>query len=432
MADTRCVNPEYQLDVDQMILEYLLHQALRSFFESVKTPGIDEEGMKNDDISSIYAAGLNITGMFDAFIRMFRIQHPNHELSAGTKFNICLLETVLLLRDDEINVLTNDSVVGPADSKSRMCRYEEWHKQLQERENWLMLRSSSECHQADKSDLEMENIVFTAWFDYRSAMEREDGPQCPPSPLFGVLHRFISLSADVEHAIDEKINRTLMQLACDAMLQTALEVLSLSGWPVHKPEPLTEQAPVSHTPYDHYDVPSLSQIFAYGYIPDPPELSSDNETPSSINQIFSETVTDPNNATPTTIERPEWTSLRHDTIREFQIPLRSLQDHTVYAARLTRLKHKYPFDAFHTNMLSCLKNFWDINCEPSVSGKPDLVQIEEGGLQGLSKEEFEEFLENCGIKRHDDKGDAGSGLNFERSLIGQLSSGTTKPASSAR
>jgi hypothetical protein len=38
MADTRCVNPEYQLDVDTMILEYLLYQAIRS---SCKAPTIN-------------------------------------------------------------------------------------------------------------------------------------------------------------------------------------------------------------------------------------------------------------------------------------------------------------------------------------------------------------------------------------------------------
>ena len=30
MADTRCVDPEYQLDVDVMMLEYLLHHAIQA------------------------------------------------------------------------------------------------------------------------------------------------------------------------------------------------------------------------------------------------------------------------------------------------------------------------------------------------------------------------------------------------------------------
>ena len=36
MADTRCVNPEYQLDVDVLILEYLLYNAIRAQFKVLR------------------------------------------------------------------------------------------------------------------------------------------------------------------------------------------------------------------------------------------------------------------------------------------------------------------------------------------------------------------------------------------------------------
>jgi hypothetical protein len=51
MADTRRVNPEYQLDVDVMILEYLLYQAIRS---SWKAPSNSPQNGKStpDDTES--------------------------------------------------------------------------------------------------------------------------------------------------------------------------------------------------------------------------------------------------------------------------------------------------------------------------------------------------------------------------------------------
>ena len=36
MADTRCANPEYQLDVDVMILEHLLYHAVRAQFDALR------------------------------------------------------------------------------------------------------------------------------------------------------------------------------------------------------------------------------------------------------------------------------------------------------------------------------------------------------------------------------------------------------------
>lgn len=42
MTDTRCVNPEYQLDVDVMILEYLLYHAIRAQFDALRLK--DENG----------------------------------------------------------------------------------------------------------------------------------------------------------------------------------------------------------------------------------------------------------------------------------------------------------------------------------------------------------------------------------------------------
>ena len=51
MADTRCVNPANQLDVDVLILEYLLYNALRAEF-SVLRPGCEVKS-EEDTINSL-------------------------------------------------------------------------------------------------------------------------------------------------------------------------------------------------------------------------------------------------------------------------------------------------------------------------------------------------------------------------------------------
>lgn len=51
MADTRCVNPEYQLDVDVMILEYLLYQSIRAHFKASVLPS--DRPVNQDGISAL-------------------------------------------------------------------------------------------------------------------------------------------------------------------------------------------------------------------------------------------------------------------------------------------------------------------------------------------------------------------------------------------
>ncbi|KAI9872837.1 MAG: hypothetical protein M1823_008071 [Watsoniomyces obsoletus] len=110
-----------------------------------------------------------------------------------------------------------------------------------------------------------------------------------------------------------------------------------------------------------------------------------------------------------TTEKPEWTRLRYEALSEFRIPPvygsspPPTLDPAPYKQRIERLKHKYPYKDVESNLLKCLEHFWILNCSENVSGKPVLVQIEEGRLAGFTNAEFEEFLVRVGVKR-DDKG----------------------------
>ena len=413
MADTRCVNPEYQLDVDLMILEYLLHHALRSFFDSTKLQSSSVDGLHGASSRRLVEDG-TVLSMFDSFMQVFRLRHPDYDLGAGTNLNIRLLETVLLLRGHEDTTTAHSATEEQPVINSQSLQYEEWHHQLRERESWHRRQAKSEYHQGDEADIEKENYILLAWSDYQSAAERDDAPQHPPSPLFGVLYLFMALSAEIGHIMG-CINENLMQLACDTMLQTSLDVLSTPRRPYRDPE---DVIPGMST-YNHYVVPTLGHIFAYGYVPNFEQTPASNDDLDLTSQMLSETIVNSKENTSVTVEKPEWTIMRHATILEFQIPLRSLHDHTAYSARLTRLKQKYPYPEFRTKLVRCLEHFWNVNQDPSVSGLPVLVQIENRGLNGLTEEEFEALLINCGIKR-DDKGKLIVGLNLEGSSRGPL------------
>ena len=51
MADTRCVDPEYQLDVDVMILEHLLYHAIRAHFHALRPRFEKQAHAQNDEHS---------------------------------------------------------------------------------------------------------------------------------------------------------------------------------------------------------------------------------------------------------------------------------------------------------------------------------------------------------------------------------------------
>ena len=69
MSDTRCADPTLQIDVDVMVLEYLLHQATKAQFRVLNPPGMgtsnrmpqrDERSMEDE------AAAQRLLGAFQS------------------------------------------------------------------------------------------------------------------------------------------------------------------------------------------------------------------------------------------------------------------------------------------------------------------------------------------------------------------------------
>lgn len=68
MAGTRCANPEYQLDVDTMMVEYVLYKGIEAHLQLLITLS-EQLGIKHlHDITFVReqaASGLRLTEMYD-------------------------------------------------------------------------------------------------------------------------------------------------------------------------------------------------------------------------------------------------------------------------------------------------------------------------------------------------------------------------------
>ena len=201
------------------------------------------------------------------------------------------------------------------------------------------------------------------------------------------------------------INKKWMELALQLMFQSALEVLSSheqsDGHAVANDDPATNGLSAQ--------MPGLIECFAFGYLTKIANSPKTSETEQSINTLFASTSQDSHDQ----VENPDWTQLRSEFLAEFRLPnsatassalpnstkARQTPDPKVYHARIARLKHNHPFEDVAIKLLQCLEHFWILNCSDEVSGKPILVQIEQGRLEGLNQQEFEDFVVKVGLQR---------------------------------
>lgn len=108
------------------------------------------------------------------------------------------------------------------------------------------------------------------------------------------------------------------------------------------------------------------------------------------------------------VENPAWTRIRHAHLSEFHLPAApsssSSSPISTYTAHLSHLQQKHPRSSFEANLWRCLEHIFILNCSDGVSGKPVLVQIEEGRLAGLDEKGFEGFLARVGLLGGDETG----------------------------
>ncbi|KAJ9611609.1 hypothetical protein H2200_004793 [Cladophialophora chaetospira] len=373
--DTRCANPGLQLDVDIMILEYTLFQAIQAQFHllSSELGSNAEQGNETQTRREL--------AIFDSFVRIFNARHSGYEHDAGSHFRLDVLEFLVLLSGllpspslhFTNRMLEELKVQAKADLEARRAWQAARARHFRRLEKQPACKSDAMVHR----DVEMQ--IYEAW--KRTEQASTPAPDSEATKVFVLLSltsRFMTISAKFFGLMEEMkpgLTREWIQVACELIFRTSLESLRLQ------------------TQYRCTDnLPTLEDCFAWGYIE--PDTSvdiagaSNEEITDLINQMFRLGDT----------EDRDWTKFRLETLYEFSIAT----DASVssQSSRLERLADRYPLEAFHTNLVPLLQNIWQLSCRDDLLGKPALVELEEGHLASLDivGAEFERFASKVGLR----------------------------------
>jgi hypothetical protein len=385
MAEIRCSEPDLQLDVDIMILDYTLFQVITAQLRCLPS-GLDD----NEEVGRSHEA-LRLLTIFDSFIQIFNGHHPGYEHDPGLTFRLDILEFLVLLSGLSSGPSPHFTDVMLEKLKARA------QDDIQARRMWQAARQSHlrrlEKRPATASttgvvDGDVERQIYEAWTHQLASGAGSDPRVIKVLLLFHLLPRFMVISAKFSDLIDQSLDQRWMRVACELMLRTGLESLRF--------QTLNPQADT---------VPSLEDCFAWGYV-DPRDLPDagataayDEEVVDLVNKMFRLPTS---SVSVEGVEDPEWTKLRISTLQEFSM----VADASIVSREgcFDRLAEKYPLENFVHKLVGVLHNIWGLSCRDEYLGRPVLVEIEEGHLQSLDivGAEFDEFASKVGLPRQFD------------------------------
>ncbi|KIX01133.1 uncharacterized protein Z518_10199 [Rhinocladiella mackenziei CBS 650.93] len=379
MADTRCANPELQLDVDLMMLEYTFYHATQAQFDFLFS------GCQDEDKA---AEATRLLTIFDSFIRLFAQDHPSYEKTPEFHLNVKILELLVLLSSRSTGLQQQFS---PDMSKKL---HDETVENLKARRRWLIAhqrqaqRRGKQLAGSDATDVtdDVEILIYNSWTRHKSGSSVSSHPS--PSdflPRFlDLLTRFMEISAEIA-ALRGTPEEKWMQIACEFMLQASLESIRIR---------------LRDSGNEDMFLPRLDDCFAWGYFDAPDELIGPDdqahvdEELAFFNHLFRAPTNDGAVDESPPRENPTWTKLRNEYLSEFHIADDASASSQTW--RVDRLAQKYPPESFQDQLVQFLKNAWDL----AMVNKPVLVQIEEGHLKSLGVEgaEFDDFMVRVGLR----------------------------------
>lgn len=371
MADTRCADPGLQLDLDLMVLEYTLYQAMKARLETLQTK---EEGTETE--------AARLTLIFDAFIRLFNQNHAQHVKSEPLLFNIKILEFLILLAAGPANDFAED--------QARRLKMEA----LQNRkrcQRWLKLRRAQAKQSRAIPTLSKANLshsvecqIYSAWDDHeqRGDVFHDDFDDGSAGTLFDLLPRFMEISAEMASLLGDP-NESWAKIASEFMLQAGLESLRL------KVESGTG------------DGPGLEECFGWGLINEDHDMAASDiplhqqDLEIAIKELFRRSTDDSDKMLQE--ENPLWTDTRHQYLSEFSIAGNASASSQGW--RLERLTQKYPLEDFQDTLANYMEKVWEHHND--VFGIPILAEIEQGHMKSLAVEgkDFDDFMTTVGLRK---------------------------------
>lgn len=219
-----------------------------------------------------------------------------------------------------------------------------------------------------------ERTVYKSWQDVGEASSSliGDGSRDPVT-LKNMCPFFLTLSARIFGFIKQTIGETWVELAAQFMLQAALEAYLTPSLADDKNN-------------------QVAQAFAWGWIP-PERWERDygwtDQSGADLELMANKIFADEDSRLAG--ENQLWQETRLKYLSFFDISKQQQHgeplSHQQLKTLLGSLARENPVEALEVKMMDVLEQMW------SLCRKPVLIQIEEGHLDGLSSDEFDDFKE---------------------------------------
>ncbi|KAI9822919.1 MAG: hypothetical protein M1832_002944 [Thelocarpon impressellum] len=359
--DTKCADASLQLDVDEMILDYMLHSAVKALLEDHPTQGRDHRDPQ--PLSTSVESSLAIVDCKPTYLALFKLNHPSHVVPPGVRFRLSLLKfTVIFTRRFQPS------------STPPLSSLEQLRLRNQNRANdWLWREPSTSVvpslHDPDTAQYKAATPLSEGELR-RNRDEVLAAHLHPPFPdvhygvpaslsLLDTLTPFMALSATVAPiGGGRSVTGVWMSTAAEYMLQAALE---------------------QYRAFGASGAQTLREAFAWGHNPRMEIERDDDGDESKINAMFWGAEGEVTG---------EWEKVKAHYLAML-IPPPSLPLHT----HLDTISRRLPTAAFEAKVIDFLHGL------ANFPERPLLAQLEAGKLDsfGLGAAETSALRQRCGV-----------------------------------
>ncbi|KAI9868443.1 MAG: hypothetical protein M1813_005887 [Trichoglossum hirsutum] len=367
-----------QLEVDVMILDYLLYMAAKQVIAGRKAErssvGSNGGGATGDDSS----ADMPLI-MVNSFLPLFQANHPSYTVPESVQSRLRLLKFSTLF----VQRLQRSSSTPPilslhqlrARNRARAASWLSHHHSSEEEPPCSIYNNkdgSSGLPVPLQSLRQNRRHVLAHHFPAQTILGAEEFYGTPASmSLRDTLPAFIELSACVTSTYKAgRVNETWEKMAAEYMLQAALE---------------------AYLVYGEEGEEALRECFAWGF-------DAKDEDDVVVNAMFWDEDAD---------AMQRWARIREEHLKSVRpTPLSSSHDYlltlppiqlipppgTPIRDHLETVASRFPLFRFEGRLLDFL---WALTCHEAA---PVLAQLEAGQLDGFSREETEALTNRCGIQ----------------------------------
>jgi hypothetical protein len=377
---TRTGDASVALEVDHMILDYLSYEATKTVLAS----------RISEDMH--YPSPQHKLALVDSFLEMFKAKHPNFTPDSGLRFRLLLLKFTTLY----CHRLVQDAVV-PSKAALRQLRETNTSRAM----SWIQTADRMPSNNHDMSAFEAaeaqncpsKNQSQQLHLTSRRAQTLES-LQYPPEDeayqyafygtpeslaLLDLLPLFMSVIAARNELNNSNLSPGLMELAAQFMLQASLEQYLVRG---------------------ASGCDAVDEAFAWGCRAAP--LATGDGHGNRHDEVDSdgskgEGAVDPTDEVDRMFqdeEEPSREVTDWSTVKSGFISQLARTNGDPFMRHLERVADKHPIDVFEQMVLQLLAGL------AASLPNPILTQLEEGTLDGMSAEEMEAFLGECGLKGH--------------------------------